>query len=305
MQTLIIGAGAMGCLFGGLLAEAGKKVQLLDRWQEHVDVLNRRGLTIVTGEKERTVAVQAFTDPDQLARPELIIIFVKHGQTGAAARIAATLLQEDTVVLTLQNGMGNGELIGDIVGRERVICGTTAQGAMRLGPGRIQHSGTGQTIIGYLEQRDSTGTLPRVAELFGSASIDTGTSDNILPVLWNKLLVNVGINAITALTGIRNGQLTDLELTRKLAGAAVLEARAVAGRLGIKTVADPVNHVLEVARATAANRSSMGQDVDHRRKTEIMAINGYVVAMAKQLGMEVPVNTTLTALIRTLEEHYR
>ena len=122
--------------------------------------------------------------------------------------------------------------------------------------------------------------------------------------MWDKLLVNVGINAITALTGIRNGELLDLDVTRVLCGDAVREAMAVATAQGVTIREDAVDHVYEVARATAANRSSMGQDVDHGRPTEIEAINGVIVREAERMGLQAPVNRTLTALIQTMQAHY-
>ena len=124
-------------------------------------------------------------------------------------------------------------------------------------------------------------------------------------MLWGKLLVNVGINAITALTDIKNGQILDLEPTRELSRAAIEEAAAVAGAQGIKTRKDSVGHVFQVAAATASNRSSMGQDVDHCRPTEIDAINGFVVREALRIGLAAPVNRTLTALVKTVEAHYK
>ena len=122
--------------------------------------------------------------------------------------------------------------------------------------------------------------------------------------MWAKLLINVGINAVTALTGIRNGQLLDLEQTRRLSREAVEEALAVAGTQGIAIEGDPVEKVFSVAAATAANRSSMGQDVDHGRTTEIGAINGFIVRMAEQAGVPVPVNRALTALVETMQAHF-
>ena len=145
MKITVIGSGAMGCLFGGLLTEAGQEVQLLDVWPEHVKTLNENGLSILRAGEERIIRVRAVTDLAEIRRTDLAIIFVKHSQTGEAARTAARLLGGTGHVLTLQNGMGNAEIIAEMAGRKRVICGTTAQGAMLLGPGRIQHSGIGKT----------------------------------------------------------------------------------------------------------------------------------------------------------------
>ena len=144
-----------------------------------------------------------------------------------------------------------------------------------------------------------------MADFFSKAGIETEVAEDVRSIVWGKLLINVGINAITALTGIKNGELLDLEATQALSRAAVEEAAAVAKAQNIAVREDVVAHVLEVARATGANRSSMGQDVDNRRLTEIGAINGVVVKEAERLGMPAPVNQTLTALVETLQAHYR
>jgi len=303
MKITIIGSGAMGCLFGGLLTEAGETVQLLDVWPEHVNALNENGLSISREGEERVVRVQVFTDPAEIQEADLALIFVKHSQTREAAKTAAQLLGETGYILTLQNGMGNAEIIAETAGPERVICGTTAQGAMLLGPGRIQHSGVGKTMIGMWDQERQP-MVDEVAEVFSEAKIATSGADDIKPVVWNKLFANVGINAITALTNIRNGRLLDIEPTRRLVEAVVTEAIAVARALQVTVADDALDNVFAIAEATATNRSSMGQDVDAHRPTEIDAINGYIVRRAEELGIEVPVNQSLTRLIKTLQTHY-
>lgn len=303
MKITIIGSGAMGCLFGGLLTEAGHDVSLLDVWPEHVKKMQKEGLTLSQGSVERNIRVKVFIHPDDIDPAELILVFVKHVHTAEAARTALTLVDEDSVVLTLQNGMGNAEILANILGDARVVCGTTAQGAMLLGPGHIQHSGKGSTIIGMWDRSDHP--MPgRIADVFTSAQIETQCVPDIGPTLWNKLLVNVGINAVTALTGIKNGQLLDLDASRSLVAAAVNEAASVALALGVMIAEKPIENVLSIAEATGPNRSSMGQDVDAKRPTEINAINGYIVQQAAKLGIAAPVNRTLTELIATLEGHY-
>ena len=144
-----------------------------------------------------------------------------------------------------------------------------------------------------------------MAEFFNRAGIETESVADVRSVVWNKLLINIGINAITALTNIKNGQILDLEITRELSRNAVAEAMNVARVENIKVQDDALDHVFKVAAATALNRSSMGQDVDSRRQTEIAAINGFIVREAKRLGLEAPVNFALTALVQTLEHHYK
>lgn len=305
MKIAVVGAGAMGSLFGALLAEAGNEVWLNDVWAEHVHAINQNGLKIEREGKSRKVEVHAVREGREIGEAELVIVFVKSTQTEAAAEIAGILAGNDGMVLTLQNGMGNADIIAEAIEPVRVLAGTTSHGATLLGPGSIRHAGVGPTTIGgWSRTKEGFDRAARFADLFNGAGIVCETVEDIRIPVWNKLLINVGINAITALTGIKNGQILDLEVTRCLSRAAVEEAMNVAKARGISVREDMVDHVLEVARATAANRSSMGQDVDHRRQTEIGAINGFIVREATALGLMTPVNQALTGLIETLENHY-
>ncbi|MCI5218241.1 MAG: 2-dehydropantoate 2-reductase [Candidatus Electrothrix sp. LOE2] len=303
MKITIIGAGAMGCLFGGLLSEQGMDVHLVDVQEEQVAALNERGLTILHQGVERVVRVRAVTDLAAIPVTDVAVIFVKHAQTEAAARTAARLLGSNGYALTLQNGMGNAEILADVLGEKRVLCGTTAQGAMVLGPGRIQHSGNGETVLGRWRQGRGE-VAAKLAEVFTAAGVGCRAVDDIAPVLWKKLFVNAGINAVSALTGLRNGQLLEQEAARLLMRDVVAEAMAVAEAYSIAVPADIPEHVEQVARATASNRSSMGQDVDNRRPTEIDAINGYIVRKAREVGIAVPVNQTLVRLVQTVQGRY-
>ncbi|MCI5128022.1 MAG: 2-dehydropantoate 2-reductase [Candidatus Electrothrix sp. AUS3] len=311
MKITVIGTGAMGCLFGGLLTEDGADVQLLGVRKQQINTLNKQGLAIVYQGKKRIIRVQATVDPAEITGTELAVLFVKHAQTAEAARSAASLLGSTGYALTLQNGMGNAEILADILGKDRVLCGTTAQGAMVLKPGKVQHSGNGETVLGMWGQgkdaiEDPVGGAvgTEVAKIFSAAGIYSKTVDDIIPVLWKKLFVNVGINAITALTGLRNGQLLAHEDARLLIRDVVAEAMAVAKAYSIEVPADILEHVEQVAQATASNRSSMGQDIDNQRPTEIYAINGYIVRKAEKVGLAVPVNQTLVRLVQVVQGQY-
>ena len=304
MKIAIVGAGAMGSLYGGLLREAGADVRLLDIWQAHVDAINERGLTIEAEKGSRTVRIPAFTQAEAIGPVDLAIIFVKSTVTEAAAETSAKLVGKTGLVLTLQNGLGNAEIIAGHIDGNRVLGGTTAQGATLLGPGAIRHAGAGVTRIGLWSGSSQEPARP-VCDLFNAAGIETELIDDIKPLIWNKLLVNVGINAITALTGIKNGEILDREDTRQLCRMAIEEAETLARALGIDVMDNAVAHVLDVARATGTNRSSMGQDVDNRRLTEIRMINGKVAQLAGERGIPAPANFVLSALIETLQAHYR
>lgn len=304
MKVAVVGAGAMGSLFGGLLAEAGADVWLIDIWAAHVDAVNKQGLEIEREGRTRTVRLQATMDPETISNCDLVIVFVKSTHTGDAALTAKRIAGPQGLVLTLQNGMGNADRIAQDVDPLNVIAGTTSYGATMLGPGKIRHAGVGLTTIGMWHNGEGD-KAEKVAAFFSKAGIETEVASDVRSIVWGKLLINVGINAITALTGIKNGELLDLEATIALSRAAVEEAVRVAEAQNVDVRKDVVDHVLEVARATGKNRSSMGQDVDNRRLTEIKAINGVVVKEAERLGISAPVNHTLTALVETLQAHYK
>lgn len=302
MKIAIIGAGAMGSLFGGRLALAGEEVWLLDVWEEHVRTIREQGLTIATAAKEIPTRPNATTKLEEIGQADLVIIFVKSTATKAAAQTAKRLLGPDTAVLTLQNGYGNAETIAGVVGAERVIAGTTSQGATLLGPGRIMHGGSGETHIGELGGGRSE-RLEKIAATLTRAGIPTVGDDNVTALIWGKLIINVGINALTGITGLKNGQLADYDETKEVLTMAVEEAVAVATAAGVTLpYADPVDKVLAIAVATAENRSSMLQDLSGGRVTEIEAINGAVVREGFRRGVPTPVNRTLTMLIKTLEK---
>jgi 2-dehydropantoate 2-reductase len=306
MKTAIVGAGAMGSLFGALLSEAGNDVWLYDVWQDHVDAINRNGLQVEREGDRRIIKLAATGDPQKIGHNDLVIVFVKSTQTKSAAEIARQLASKTGTVLTLQNGMGNADVIAEYVDPQRIIAGTTSHGATLLKAGSIRHAGSGPTTLGaWATSETGYQNAQQVADFFSAAGIETQAVEDVHSIVWNKLLINIGINAITALTGIKNGELLDLESTREISRAAVEEAMAVAGKIGVSINAEAVEHVLKVAQATAANRSSMGQDIDNQRQTEISTINGYIVQEADRLGLDVPVNRTLAALVETLQYHYQ
>jgi 2-dehydropantoate 2-reductase len=305
MKIAVVGAGAMGSLYAAMLAEAGNAVWICDVWQEQVQAVNNNGLRIEREGNTRSVRISATLDSTQIGSADLVIIFVKSTQTKSAAVTARHLVGSNGAVLTLQNGMGNAEAIAAYIAPERILAGTTAHGATMLGPGHIRHAGVGATTLGAWENTAQGQILARrFADVFNRAGIDTEAVDDVHRVIWNKLFINVGINAITALTALKNGRILDLQITRELIRAAVEEAMAVARAQNIEVRKDAVDVVFKVAEATSANRSSMGQDVDNKRQTEIGAINGFIVRESKRLGLEAPVNFTLTALIETLQYRY-
>jgi 2-dehydropantoate 2-reductase len=206
-----------------------------------------------------------------------------------------------TIVLSLQNGLGNIEQMATVVSEQNILAGTTAHGATLLGPGQIRHAGRGKTILGELNG-ETTDRVREVAALFAAAGLETEISGNVIGLIWDKLLVNVGINALTAITMLQNGRLTQSPELTELMEAAVAEGAAVAAASGIKLgFSDPVAHTKEVSIATGQNRSSMLQDILNGRKTEIDMINGAIVREGQKVGVPAPVNRTLTNLVKYIE----
>jgi 2-dehydropantoate 2-reductase len=310
MRVAVVGAGAMGSLFGGLMARAGDEVWLIDTWEEQVRAISREGLVVedgtgALGGGEVTITVKATTRPDEAAPVDLVLFFVKSYHTRAAGAAAGPLFGPGTTALTLQNGLGNAEDLEAVLGAGRVLAGTTSCGATLLAPGHIRFAGRGPTVLGELSGGPSE-RASRAAETLRRAGFETSVSADIKSMIWGKVMVNVGINALTALTGLCNGELLDHPETREVLRAAVTEAVAVARSRGAALPwANPVEHVEEIARLTATNRSSMLQDVDHGRRTEIDAINGAIVREAAAGGVQAPVNLVLTALVKMKEKEAR
>ncbi len=299
MQVTVIGAGAMGSLFGGLLHRAGNAVTLVDVRAEQIAALRKRDLTIEQPDGTRiAVRVPATTDAGEALAADLFLLFIKTPLTATALKPFAGRIPARAMVLTLQNGIGNDEAITRALGRRvQILLGVTAQTATSLGPTAVRHRSSGPTIIGLPDgQRPSE--LEAIASTFSEAGIPTRTTRHVFEHIWQKLLVNVGINALTALANLPNGELfADPELTT-LVRRLVAEATAVMRAEGIPAPPrDPLDFVRAVAEATRTDRSSMLEDVLAGRRTEIDAINGAIVRLGERHGVDVTANRIVTTLI--------
>jgi len=303
MKIVMMGAGAMGSLYGGLLASSGAEVWLVDLWKDHIDAIRSKGLTIEEKGQEKNSPINATTDVSSVGKADLVIFFVKTYHMGKAVSDALVLEKEKTVFLTLQNGLGNEEVLSRLVGRKKVLLGVTNHGATLLGPGKIRHAGWGKTFIGELDHQ-VTDRVVKIAGMFQRAEIETEISSNIQRLIWEKLLINIGINALAAVTGLKNGELLDHPETLMLMEAMVSEAVVVARKKGIPIEGNPIENVKAIAEATRMNRCSMGQDLDNKRRTEIDAINGALVREAERLGISVPYNHMITNLVKVIERAY-
>ena len=287
MRVTLLGTGAMACLFGARLA-AVAEVTLLGSWAEGIAALQERGIVLEEASGASTVRVHAdrLSADSTRGDSDLVLVLVKAWQT---EHVAGYLQFSNAIILTLQNGLGNLDWLGP-----RAHLGVTTQGATLLGPGRVRPGGAGLTHI----------AAPAwVAELLQSAGFETHGvgAEQVDGLLWGKLVVNCGINALTALLRVPNGELLARPEAAVVMERAALECAAVAQAKNIPLpFANPVDRVREVAERTAINKSSMFQDILRGAPTEIDAINGAVVREGKRLGVPSPVNEMLWHLVRAL-----
>lgn len=304
MKIVIVGPGAMGCLLAAFLSKSKEEVWLLDKHKERASVIQQSGISVEGVSGNWQLKVKTTANPKEIDQAELIIFCVKSYHTKDAVMQVKSLVGENSKILTLQNGIGNIEMISEIVGSERVIGGVTNLGATLLHTGRVRHAGKGETIIGRIDGKISV-ELRSIRELFNKVGLETRISRDIKGLLWSKLIINVGINALTAITRLNNGRLVEFESTRKIMRDAVTEATRIAKRKRIKLIYDdPLAKVEAVCEATATNISSMLQDVLKKKPTEIDFINGVIVRQGQELGIPTPANSLLVNLVKTIEESY-
>ena len=302
MKVGVIGVGAMGCLFGAFLSPLAD-VTLLGHWPAQLAALRQNGLILVGVDGRSTRHTLAATDnPAAIAPADLALILVKSHQTDRAAALARQILKPDGLALTLQNGLGNREKLTAVLTPQNVALGITSQGATMLESGKIRHAGHGPTHLAFTAQTRERVTA--VAALFNQAGLPTELTTNVDSLVWGKLAINAGINPLTALLGVRNGFLAENEAAKRVMMAAANETAVVAQALGIGLpYPDAGQRALEVAQATAANRSSMLQDVLRGAPTEIEAIGGAVVGNGRRAHIPTPINEKLLQLIADLEKH--
>lgn len=302
MQVTILGGGAIGSLFATLLSEHGVEATIVSRRAEHVELVRKRGITVLENGERRTAKVNV-SSLISTEKPDAVIVAVKSYDIEAVVKPACLQVNSDTVFLTLQNGLNNTEKIASIVGENRVIGGVTRLGCTVLNSGEIFYAGKGRTIIGSLtpEGRNKT---EKIANVFNSSGLDTIISDEINQEIWAKVLVSAAINPLTALTQLNNAQLLRFPQIREIMAAAVREGVEVAEKVGIRFDADLVEESIEIARQTGVNKSSMLQDVERRTRTEIDAINGEIMRLGAKYNVSTPVNSLLTNLIKGLEDSF-
>ena len=304
-RIAVVGAGAVGCYFGGMLARAGAPLTLIGRPQ-HVEAIESNGLFLDSMHFQERIPVPAFTEVSAARNAEIILLCVKTPATVEAAKSLAPHLASGAVVLSLQNGVDNVERIRSAT-RMEAIPAVVYVAAEMSAPGRVKHTGRGDLIIGDLLGRAEDDTrrrqLESIAALFARASVPCRVSENIEGELWTKMIINCAYNAVSALGHARYHRLADNPWTREVMVKAIEEAVAVAGAAGIRLPdVDMVEVGLKVAETMANAISSTAQDLARGKRTEIDSLNGYLVRRGAELGVATPVNQTLHALVKLLEE---
>ncbi len=294
-RILIVGTGAMACLFAARLASL-VDVIMLGTWEEGIRALQEEGVCIIESDgTQRRTSVRATNDALECSGSEHALVLVKSWQTDRAADQLMTCLSEEGIALTLQNGMGNLEKLQDRLGTERAALGVTTMGATLVGPGIVRVGGVGPTHIVPNKR------LATMVDWLCQVGFTIEESVDLESLVWGKLIINTGINPLTAILKVANGELLNRKDAIWLMYAAAREAAAVAYAKGVQLPFDePELEVVNVAHRTAKNHSSMYQDILRGAPTEIEAICGAIVEEGVRFGIPTPINETYLHLIRAM-----
>ncbi len=297
MQFVVIGAGNMGCVYGGNLARIGQDVAFFDIWRDHVCAIRRDGLRVEGLTGDFTAHATATTDVRDLPPADAVLVCVNAYATAAAAETARTVLKSGGYCLTLQNGVGNVEVLTATLGAARVLAGLSFQSGDIAGPGRVRHTNNGPTYMGELDRSESARLL-ELAALFREASLNPVLVPDVIVTIWTKFVHNCGINAICAITGLRPGHIRGIPELDAFQTGIIEEAAALVRKKGIQVAdADPVATIKEYC-AHKFHRVSMLQHLERGQQTEIDALNGYVARESAILGLQAPCNAALTAVVK-------
>lgn len=299
-RIIIVGPGAMGCGVAALLKERGADVALLDYKPDRAAQIARDGIRVEHQGNVEVSRVPCSAVAQELGIADLVIILVKAYSTAQAIRHAAPCVGPKAAVMTLQNGLGNYEAIAEHIAQDKVLAGTIVMGCASVGVGHVRISGVGDVTVGSPFGNDQLAQC--VAEALGRLWPAVHCEANIEAALWRKVIANAAVNPLTAITGLPNGALIEDEDLRGTLGAIAREAAEVARATGVEGLDDdPVAAVEEVCRITGENRSSMLQDVQAHRRTEIEQICGEIARRGRAVGVEAPLCQAMTALVKALE----
>ena len=294
LRFAVIGAGAVGCYFGAILARAGHHVTLIGR-PHHVSAIQQHGLLLTTQEFEEHIALQASTDLVAIHDADVILFCVKSTDTLSTAQQAKPHLSPNPVILSLQNGVENAELLRSVLPHQ-VIPAVVYVATEMVGDGHVKHNGRGELVIG------SSASSELIASVLTAAAIPTQVSENVIGALWAKLIVNCAYNALSAITQLPYGQLVQQEGVVRMMEELVVECLTVASAAGVVVPGDSRENVKQIARTMADQTSSTAQDLARGKRSEIDFLNGYVNRQGLLHHVPTPVNHALTSIVKMLEK---
>jgi 2-dehydropantoate 2-reductase len=301
MRIAVVGAGAMGSIFGARFKEAGHEAVLVDVARALVEKVNADGVTVVRGGEEKVTRIEATSDPASVGVADVVVFFVKCYHTASAAEMARPIVGPGTVVASLQNGWGNGDVLAGVYDPSQIVVGVTYNSGTVLELGKVAHPGVGPTFMGPYAGESLEGA-ERLAGALADGSLEADVISPIRPEIWKKLILNAATLPTAALTGMNAGALTAHGQMKELVSETAREAVAVARALGYdideQERIDAIHGLLERAGPT---RASMLQDFEAGRQTEIDVINGAVVRAAGEAGVPVPLNRGFVALVKGWE----
>lgn len=295
MKVAVMGAGAVGCYFGAMLARAGHDVTLIARPQ-HVEAIRQHGLMFESRGFNGAIPVQATTEASGVAGADIVLFCVKSADTESAGQSIAPFLKPNATVLCLQNGVDNAERLQATI-RQIAVPAVVYVATEMAGPGHVKHHGRGELIVG------ASPASADIARQFSDAAIPTTVSDNVISELWVKLITNCAYNALSAVADLPYGPLLKVEGVTGVMHNVIDECTAVARALNIPLPETLRDATLALAAAMPAQHSSTAQDLARGKLTEIDYLNGYVVKKGKELGIATPTNLTLHVMVKLREAH--
>jgi 2-dehydropantoate 2-reductase len=305
VKIAVMGAGAIGCVFGAAIADAGFDTTMVDVRTDVIDAISASGVAVRRDGEERRVKVGATTDPTTVGPVDLILFLTKSYHTDDAAGLARSMVGEQTVIATMQNGMGNGDILAKTFGSTRVVLGVTAESGTTVGPGVVEHPGRAVTFVGPYDG-ETLVTSRGVADVLSASGFDVEPTLTIETEIWRKLVVGASTLPAPALLGLTCGELMDDRDMRALMDEAAIEVVRVAQTLGHDIdQSERLAYIHELLAQVPDAKGSMVQDIEAGRRTEIDFINGAVVSAGHAVGVETPVNRTLVALVKGWESRRR
>jgi 2-dehydropantoate 2-reductase len=304
-KVVVIGGGAMGAIFAVGLAQVGRDVTVLDTATELVERINAEGIAISSGGELVVTKVPATTDPSCLSTTDLAIVFVKAHHTPSVAQALGGHLSSDAIVLSLQNGWGNSDLLAEGVVPARLVMGVTYHSGTVVSPGQVAHTGRGPTFVGPYEATGGMDHARLVAEALTEAQFETSATADVRTEIWNKLILNAATLPVAASTGLRAAEMLEVTDVAVLVESLANEAVAVAAKLGLRVDGDErIARIRTVLANAGQGKPSMLQDVEAHRKTEIEVVNGAVARAAAECGIDVPLNVAMCAVVHGIERSW-